>query len=63
VVHVPALLLAQAAIVGGAGRWQPDAAHVLGWLGLVAAVLVYAWLFSRLTERHTGTLRRWLRSA
>lgn len=56
-VHVPVLVFARSQLVAGS-RWQPSSAS-LGCLAvLLLGVVVYAWLFSLLTERHTARMRR-----
>lgn len=63
VVHLPFILLMHAVVSSktgwfAAGRWQPDAPHLLFATMLFALVLVYAYAVAQLTERHTGALRR-----
>jgi len=42
----------------GIARWQPTPAHLLVGAGIAVAVVLYAWAFSRLTERQTDRVRR-----
>ncbi|MDG2534904.1 acyltransferase [Sphingomonas sp. HITSZ_GF] len=62
VIHFPLALLLAAALTPPA-RLTPDA-HGLAVVALIfAATLAAAWLFSRVTERHTAILRHQLRLA
>lgn len=63
--HFPAmvLLIAVADQAGGIPfRLQPDAAGLAYMTGLSMALLVYCWVFSWLTERHTATVQSWLQA-
>ncbi len=67
-VHFPALLFLYAWLRSRSWtRWQPDLAHLIACIGILAGVVAYAWLISLLTERHTDTVRRmvaqWIESA
>jgi len=59
VVHMPLLLLVTA-MVAGDTRWMPDALHVAAGLGILIAVLGYAYGVAWLTEFRTDTWRRWV---
>ena len=61
--HLPLLVFIAAWLLPGrALRWSPDASHLLLACGLVLGALIYSYLLSRVTERHTGRVRRWLRA-
>lgn len=58
VVHLPLLTFLQAwSRSAGQTRWQPDAAHIGIGMALGVAILIYAYTFSYVTERHTDSLR------
>ncbi len=60
-VHIPALIFLHAWInTINVGKWQPDLPHAALALGIVTAILVYAWLISLVTEDHTSRVRRTL---
>lgn len=58
--HFP-LVLALASILPPGERAAPDGLRLIMWAGLVLVAIGVAWLFSRLTEARTGSLRDWLR--
>ena len=63
-IHTPLLMLYVSVLMYEAGvgwHMKPTTPHV--WLVTAAALpfsMVCAWLFARLTERHTDDVRRWL---
>lgn len=57
--HFP-LVLAIASILPPGERAAPDGVRLVMWSGLVLTAIGVAWLFSRLTEARTGSLRDWL---
>jgi peptidoglycan/LPS O-acetylase OafA/YrhL len=57
-IHVPPLVLLRAWC--GDQLWQPTPMHLLAWLGLIGACVLYAHLFWLVSERHTPRVRRWL---
>jgi peptidoglycan/LPS O-acetylase OafA/YrhL len=57
-VHLPALIFLRAALSdAGVGQWQADGPHLLLGGMIAAAVLLYAWLISRVTEARTADVR------
>jgi peptidoglycan/LPS O-acetylase OafA/YrhL len=64
VVHFPVCMFVAALyerwLQWPAGLVQPDLSGVAGFVGIVAIALSVAWLFARVTEDHTPTVRRWL---
>jgi peptidoglycan/LPS O-acetylase OafA/YrhL len=59
-VHLPLLVLLTATMISnGASRWQPDMMHGVVGVGIALAVLIYAWIVSRLTEAHTAQVARY----
>ena len=57
-VHFPALLLINAAVLRGGGRWLPDPAHLISATALCAALVwCWGWPVARLTEAHTDVVR------
>lgn len=57
-IHLPIVALVAAVVVPDAAmRWEPTPAHWLAALGLVAALLVLAWLVALVTELRTDRLR------
>ena len=59
VIHFPLLVLAAGA-VGLHERLRPSAAAMGGCIALGAALILAAWGFSQLTERHTRRVRQWV---
>ncbi|WP_429274414.1 acyltransferase family protein [Novosphingobium gossypii] len=64
VIHQPLLLF----LVAFAGididnRWQPDAVHWIAFGGVIASLLVAAYAFAAVTEKHTATVRSSLKAA
>lgn len=57
-VHMPAVIFIASA--AGAMHMQPNAISIAALVALVAFVYAYAYAFSRLTERHTPVVRKWL---
>ncbi len=64
--HIPILVLYITVLVGLTGYgWQMSGTGVTPWLALgggLALCVSTGWAFSRVTEAHTATLRRWLAS-
>jgi peptidoglycan/LPS O-acetylase OafA/YrhL len=58
VAHFPVLVFLHACLITE-GRWAPTAPGLALWAGIFLGVVVYAYLLSRLTEAHTGAVRRW----
>ncbi len=61
VCHIPVLTLAAGLLLSGS-RLPICGWSLLATVGLCAVVIAYAWIFSRLTEAHTATVRRWIRA-
>lgn len=62
VCHIPLLTLAAGLLLPGA-RLSVSGAAIGEVAAICAVVVLYAWLFSRLTEAHTGAVRRWIRAS
>jgi peptidoglycan/LPS O-acetylase OafA/YrhL len=60
VLHFPAVLFLRAWLAPY--RWRPDFPHFVFVIAIGAAVLVFAWLVSLLTEGKTSALRRWMKA-
>jgi peptidoglycan/LPS O-acetylase OafA/YrhL len=60
VIHLPLLVLLAAAVLPRVvDRWAPDPASYLLFAAMAAGTLAVGWLFARVTEFHTGSIRRW----
>jgi peptidoglycan/LPS O-acetylase OafA/YrhL len=59
VAHMPVLALLTSLVAGDA-RWYPHVGYVAKGLGILAAVLVYAWAVAWLSEFRTDGVRRWV---
>lgn len=59
ILHFPALFLIRAAFTPRE-HWQPDARHLLYSAGISAAVLLYCYLVSLVTEAKTPIVRAWM---
>ena len=55
--HFPALLLLRG-LLDPKGNWQPDLRHLLYGLGIVLAMLIYAYVVAEFTEARTASVRR-----
>jgi hypothetical protein len=60
VLHFPAVLFLRAWLAPY--RWRPDFPHFVFVIAIGAAMLVFAWLVSLLTEGKTSALRRWMKA-
>ena len=62
--HIPILTLTIICLQAATGAgWQMRADAAGSWLAIAVAITIavaFAWLFSRVTERHTSRLRAWL---
>jgi peptidoglycan/LPS O-acetylase OafA/YrhL len=56
-VHVPALMLVSAVVVGGWHPWKKDAPHLIAFACVIGGVLLYAALMYLFFERHTERVR------
>lgn len=56
--HYPLLVFIAAWSIRGE-RWQPDPASIWKGVAIFGGTLLYAYGVSRLTEAHTGDVRRW----
>jgi peptidoglycan/LPS O-acetylase OafA/YrhL len=57
-VHLPALVLIRAALQHhGIGLWQPSPVHLAIATAITAAVVVFAWGVSLITEKQTDRVR------
>jgi peptidoglycan/LPS O-acetylase OafA/YrhL len=63
-IHLPLCLLIGAIyqkwLGWPSGLVQPDARGIAGFAGMIVIALLVAFVFGRLTEDHTSTVRRWL---
>jgi len=57
VLHLPPLAFIRACLIQDA-RWQPDFLHLSLWLVVCAAVILYSYLFSLVTEAKTESIRQ-----
>lgn len=60
VTHFPALALFSTFALGG-NRLAPGAGSIGVIGGAIGLVMLYGWLFARVTEGHTSQVRQWLR--
>jgi peptidoglycan/LPS O-acetylase OafA/YrhL len=59
--HMPLVVLAAALLVPAAGdRWSVSALSALGFLAVIVACCLVAYVFARCTERRTDVVRRWV---
>lgn len=61
-VHIPLLVFFSRVFLVHGESWQPTPAHIAVALGLMAVVLVYAYLIALVTEFRTTQVRDWVRS-
>jgi len=57
-VHLPALVFINAAVLGQWHPWPKDVAHLAGFVGVVAGIFAYGCVMYLLFERHTDQIRR-----
>jgi peptidoglycan/LPS O-acetylase OafA/YrhL len=61
-IHYPLLVFLVAWLMQGQ-RWQPTVGSMFKGFAIVGTTLLYAYAVSRLTEAHTGDVRRWISRA
>ena len=57
--HYPLLVFFAAWLIGSE-RWQPNVGSMFKGVAIFGVIMLHAYGISRLTEGHTGTVRRWL---
>jgi peptidoglycan/LPS O-acetylase OafA/YrhL len=60
ITHFPLIVFICAAL-GSHARWQPDTLHLAYVVIVAVAAILYAYIFSVLTESHTRTVKGWIR--